>query len=318
MTAAEQLPNEFLTTISRDFPQDFLTRAADALETYGKDWTKVHPPKPSAVVFPRTTDEVSRFLKLCSQHHVAVVPSGGRTGLAGGAIAARGEVVLSLSKMARMDAVDPLAQTVHVQAGAVTEAVHHHCAPLGLTWPVDFASKGSSHVGGNISTNAGGVKVIHYGLTREWVLGLQVVLMSGEVLELNGALEKNNTGVDLRQLFIGSEGTLGVVTEATLKLTRVPGALDVFFFAVKDIPGVLKLFLEARRAPFPIMAFEMLTQNCLEAVTAARGIKSPFAEKSGAYVLLEVERPSSEGGQKILDQWLEGAFEQGLILDGTL
>src|SRR4029079_9034995 len=124
------------------------------------------------------------------------------------------------------------AQTVRVQAGAVTEAVHHHCAPHGLTWPVDFASKGSSQVGGNISTNAGGVKVIRYGLTRQWVLGLQVVTMAGEVLELNGALEKNNTGLDLRQLFIGTEGTLGIITEATLKLTSLPRKQEVFFFAL--------------------------------------------------------------------------------------
>src|SRR5262249_37014155 len=156
---------------------------------------------------------------------VAVVPSGGRTGLAGGAVAANGEIVLSLSRMRRMDPVDLLGSTVRVQAGAVTQAVHEHVAPHGLTWPVDFASKGSSQVGGNIATNAGGVKVIRYGLTRQWVLGLEVVLADGTVLTLGGptgALEKNNTGADLRQLFIGSEGTLGVITEATLKLTRLP------------------------------------------------------------------------------------------------
>src|SRR5438477_498950 len=119
----------------------------------------------------------------------------------------------------------------------------------GLTWPVDFASKGSSQVGGNIATNAGGVRVIRYGLTRQWVLGLQVVLASGALLELNGALEKNNTGFDLRQLFIGSEGTLGIITEATLKLTRLPDRADVFLFAVADLAAVLKLFREARRQP---------------------------------------------------------------------
>jgi len=147
-----------------------MTQDPRELETYGKDWTKVYPPRPSAIVFPRTTDEVSRFLKLCSAHAVAVVPSGGRTGLAGGAMAVQGEVVLSLAKMTAMQPVDVLAHTVRVQAGAVTEAVHKHCEPHGLTWPVDFASKGSSQVGGNISTNAGGVKVIHYGMTRNWVL----------------------------------------------------------------------------------------------------------------------------------------------------
>lgn len=312
------LPAGLLDAVRRDFPGDFLTRDPAELETYGRDWTKVFPPKPSAVVFPRTTDEVSRFLKLCTANRVAVVPSGGRTGLAGGAVAANGEVVLSLRRMTRMDPVDALSQTVRVQAGAVTEAVHKHCEALGLTWPVDFASKGSSHVGGNLATNAGGVKVIHYGMTRNWVLGLQVCLMDGTILELNGALEKNNTGTDLRQLFIGSEGTLGIITEATLKLVRVPAGLDVFFFSVADTAAVFKLFLEARRAPFEVMAFETLTRNCLEAVTVHRKLADPLGEKGGAYVLLEVQRPKSADAQATLDAWLEGVFAKALVLDGTL
>src|SRR6185437_8011155 len=214
------------------------------LATFGRDWTKVIDPAPAAIALPRSTSEVSRLLRLTAAHGIPVVPSGGRTGLAAGAVAARGELVVSLSRMRRMDPVDVLGATVRVEAGAVTEEVHRHTAPHGLTWPVDFASKGSSQVGGNIATNAGGVKVIRYGLTRQWVLGLQVVLASGEVLELNGALEKNNTGADLLQLFIGSEGTLGLVTEATLKLTRVPGHLDVLLFAVSDLAAVLRLFRE--------------------------------------------------------------------------
>jgi FAD/FMN-containing dehydrogenase len=316
--SSSSLPSAFIAQISERFPIDFMTQAPQELEAYGKDWTRVVSPRPSAIVFPRSTEEVSLFLRLCSEYQLSVVPSGGRTGLAGGAIASKGEIVLSLNRMNRMDPVDTLAQTVRVQAGAVTEAVHHHCAPDGLTWPVDFASKGSSQVGGNIATNAGGVKVIRYGLTRNWVLGLQVVTMDGKVLELNGALEKNNTGVDLRQIFIGSEGTLGIITEATLKLTRVPGALDVFFFAVEDIPAVLKLFQEARRAPFQIMAFEFLTQNCLQLVSESRKIQSPFQEAYPAYVLFEVERPSSPDAQGVLDRWLESLFEKSWLKNGTL
>lgn len=308
----------FLKHVSESFPHDFLSLNPDDLKTYGKDWTKVFAPAPSAVVFPRTTDEVSRFLKLCSQHQIAVVPSGGRTGLAGGAVAAHGEVVLSLTRMNQMGKVDVLAQTVRVQAGAVTEALHKHCEELGLTWPIDFASKGSSQIGGNISTNAGGVKVIHYGMTRNWVLGLQVVLMDGSILELNGALEKNNTGLDLRQMFIGTEGTLGVITEATLKLTRVPRALDVFFFALNDIAAVFQLFLEARRAPFTLTAFETLTHNCLEIVCDHLKLKKPFSEATGAYALVEFERPVSESARAELDAWLAGLFEKGLVSDGVL
>jgi FAD/FMN-containing dehydrogenase len=312
------LSPQFLAQVAAQFPSDFMTRDGSDLIQFGKDWTKVFAPKPSAIVFPRTTQEVSEFLKICSENEIAVVPSGGRTGLAGGAVAARGEVVLSLSRMTRLDAVDSLAQTVRVQAGVVTESVHQHCAPFGLTWPVDFASKGSSQVGGNIATNAGGVKVIRYGLTRNWTLGLQVVTLNGDILELNGALEKNNTGIDLRQLFIGSEGILGVITEATLKLTKVNESLDVFFFAVKDIPSVLNLFQEARRAQFQITAFEFLTQNCLDLVTDLRGLKSPFTGTYPAYVLLEVERPQSPHAQNELDEWLANLFEKGMVEDGTL
>ncbi len=312
-------PNpQFFAQLASQFPADFVSRSPDDLGNYGKDWTKVYPPRPSAICFPRSTAEVVRLVKLCLENRVAIVPSGGRTGLSGGAVAMNGEVVVSFTRMNKMGPVDTLSQTVRVEAGAVTEAVHHHCAPYGLTWPIDFASKGSSHVGGNIATNAGGVKVIHYGMTRNWVLGLQVVTMNGDVLELNGALEKNNTGLDLRQLFIGSEGTLGLITEATLKLSRVPSALDVFFFAVGDMAGALRLFHEARRAPFSLMAFEALTHNCLEAVGEHLRLQSPLSEKSGAYVLMEVERPHSPDAQSVLDQWLADLFEKGLVTDGTL
>lgn len=309
----QKLSDNFLSRIRADFPADFFTQSPESLEVFGRDWTRVFLPSPSAVVFPRTTEEVVRWMRLCSQERVAVVPSGGRTGLAGGAVAAHGEVVLSFNRMNRMEEVDPLSHTLRVQAGAITEAVHQHCLPHSLTWPVDFASKGSSQVGGNIATNAGGVKVIRYGLTRQWVLGLQVVTMQGEVLELNGALEKNNTGVDLRQIFIGSEGTLGVVTEATLKLTKIPGHLDVFFFAVDSMRGALKLFQEIRKSPFQISAFEFLARNCFELVSSSRNLKSPFLGSYPAYVLLEVESPQSDQ----LNDWLQGLFEKNLVLDGT-
>jgi FAD/FMN-containing dehydrogenase len=215
--------------------------------------------------------------------------------------------------MNRMDPVDLLGNTVRVQAGAVTEAVHQHCAQHGLTWPVDFASKGSSHVGGNIATNAGGVKVIRYGLTRQWVLGLQVVTAKGQVLELNGALEKNNTGVDLRQLFIGSEGTLGIITEATLKLMRLPGKQEVFLFAVPDVAAVLRLFRDARQAPLLLSAYEFFTDKCLARLQRHRKLRSPFEAPSGCYVLMEAEATDAAA----VEAWLGSLFERGLVTDGT-
>lgn len=310
------LPKEFESKIQSDFPDDFMTKNPEELKTYGKDWTKFYEPRPSAVVFPRSTQEVSRFLKLCSQFQVSVVPSGGRTGLAGGAVAKNGEVVLSLTRMRTIGEVDPLALTIKVQAGAVTQAVHEKCAPFGLTWPVDFASKGSSQVGGNIATNAGGVKVIRYGHTRNWVLGLQVVLMNGEILELNGALEKNNTGFDFRQLFIGSEGTLGVITEATLKLHALPENHEVFFFGLKDFHAVLRLFQEVRKSPFVVSAFECLTDACLQAVREVRKVAPPFQTSHPLYVLLELERPNAVPRES-LEPFLASLFENGWVDDGT-
>ena len=295
------------------FPADFASTDPAELETYGRDWTKVFSPHASLLCRPRTTDECSRLLAHCTKHRIAVVPSGGRTGLAGGAMATNGEWILCLERMRHIDKIDSLGLTVRVQAGAITEAVHQHCAEQQLFWPVDFASKGSSHVGGNIATNAGGVRVIRYGLTRQWVLGLQVVLASGEVLELNGALEKNNTGVDLRQLFIGSEGILGVITEATLKLTRLPKKVDVLLLSLPSLEAVLTLFERARAGPFTLMAYEFFTDKCLKRVIAHRKLKAPFDAPSSHYVLLEVEQVDGP-----LEDWLQTLFDGGLVTDGTL
>lgn len=328
-----------LDRLAAEFPPDFSTTDAAELREYGKDWTKTYAPDPVAIAFPRTTDEVSRVLKLCHELDYPVVPSGGRTGLAGGAVAPKRELVLSLSRMRDIGPIDVAARTVRVQAGAITEAVHERAKAEGLTWPVDFASKGSSCVGGNIATNAGGVNVIRYGLTRNWVLGLQVALADGRVLELNGALEKNNTGLDLRQLFIGSEGTLGVITEATLKLSPPPGPSDVFLFAARDLDVVLDVFGVCRRAGFTLNAFEFFTDRCLARVTKHLKLRAPFgggasAAAAGApsaarapsaealpagenrhYVLVDLERPADPS---VVEGWLEGVLAADGVLDGTM
>ena len=297
---------------------DRFTTDSAQLEAYGRDWTKIHTPAPSAIAFVETTEEVAALLRLCHEHDVPVVPSGGRTGLAGGAVAANGEVVISLDRMRRIDKVDALARTVRCQAGAVTAAVHEHCAEAHLTWPVDFASAGSSQIGGNIATNAGGVRVVRYGLTRQWVLGLQVVTMTGEVLELNGDLEKNNTGLDLRQLFIGSEGTLGIITEATLKLAPLPTASRVALLAVNGLRSGLEVFLSARQQnDFDLLAFEYLTDECLQLVLRDLDAAHPLSSPAEAYVLVEIETPTSAQADAA-EAWLGHLFERQLVIDGVL
>ncbi len=294
---------------------EFVKTESTELQEYGRDWTKAFPADPLAIVFPKTTEEVSKILKLCHQHQQAVVPSGGRTGLAGGAIAKNKEIVLSLKRMNQMGEVDPTARTLKVQAGAVTESVHDHCKVFNLTWPVDFSSKGSSTIGGNIATNAGGVNVIRYGLTRQWVLGLEVVLASGAVLELNGALEKNNTGVDLRQVFIGSEGTLGIITGATLKLAPIPKERDVILFAAQNLETVIKVFKKCRESAITLNAFEFFTDRCLARVQKHLGLSPPFSSRPSHYILMDIEHPEHPIS---IDTWLEELLTMDGITDGTM
>ena len=317
-TTRPELSPAFLAQAQSILGEGGFSREPSDLTHYGQDWSGILEPAPVAIAFPRTTEQVSALLRVCSEARVAVVPSGGRTGLSGGACAANGELVISLAKMSKMEAVDIASRTVRVQAGAVTQAVHEHCAAHGLTWPVDFASKGSSQVGGNINTNAGGVRVIHYGNTRNWVLSIQMVSMSGEIFELNGDLEKNNTGYDLRHLIIGSEGTLGIVTEATLKLTPPPKRAQVFLFAVENMGKVIELFSEARRGPFELLAFECLSSLCYQESLKFFKLAPPVGgDSAGVYVLMEIEDDGTDAASEASEMWLAGLFERSAVLDGV-
>ncbi len=218
--------------------------------------------------------------------------------------------------MRKLGPVDAIGRSVRVEAGAVTKAVHAHVEPDDLTWPVDFASSGSSQIGGNIATNAGGIRVVRYGTTRHWVLGLEVVTVSGELLQLNGALEKNNTGFDLRQLFIGSEGTLGVITAATLKLERPPRETRVALFGVETLQRALELYRSVRQAEGPVLlAFEFLSDACRRVVEEEGAATSPFSDDHPAYVLVELEAPA---GWSSVDAWMEQVVADGLVRDGVL
>ena len=179
---------------------------ADSLNAYGKDWTKHFAPAPTAIVFPKTIEQVQAIVRWANAHKVALVPSGGRTGLSAAAVAANGEVVVSFDYMNQILEFNEMDRTAVCQPGVVTAQLQQFAEDKGLYYPVDFASSGSSQLGGNIGTNAGGIKVIRYGMTRNWVAGLKVVTGTGELLELNRDLIKNATGYDMRQLFIGADG----------------------------------------------------------------------------------------------------------------
>ncbi len=300
------------------------TDAPDDLAYYGSDRCRGGwPVAPSLIVFPRSIAEVQAVVRACAAHGVAIVPSGGRTGLAGAATATSGEVVLSLEKMQRVLEVDVAARTLRCEPGLTLQAVHEAAAAHGLLYPIDYASKGSAQIGGSLATNAGGVKVLRYGLTRDWVLGLKAVVASGACLELGGALVKNNTGYDLRQLFIGSEGTLGVIVEVTLRLARPPADTLVALCAVPDDAAVLALFTRARASSLTLSAYEFFDDGCLHHVLAHRGGASPFATPSPRYVLLEIEIPVPGEPARVhshteLTTLLAEAVEAGEVDDALL
>ena len=283
------------------------------LVEYGKDWSKIRPPAPSGIVFPSSTDEVSRFLKLCFEHNQKVVPSGGRTGLSGGALAADGEWVLSLERMNRIGDVDLAAMQIKVQAGAITEAVRNECQAKGVTWPIHFGAIGSSQIGGNIATNAGGHQVLKYGSVRNWVVSLTSVLADGTVLNLDSGLEKSNTGLDLKQLFIGSEGTLGIVTEATLKLVVLSDRRSVVWVGVDSVSDALSILGNLRESRKILDAAELMDRSCVDAVVEHFKMKNPLSEECPYSFLLSVECEVDELEPLVL-LW----SENGWMKDGVV
>jgi len=290
-----------------------LTDAAD-LEHYGRDWTRRWTPAPLAIALPSEVMDVQTIMRWANEHGVAVVPSGGRTGLSGGAVAANGELVLSLERMHRVLSFDAVDRTLSVQAGMTLHAVHEAAKEHGLIYPVDFAARGSCSIGGNIATNAGGIRVIRYGNTREWIAGLTVVAGNGELLQLNRGLIKNSSGYDLRQLLIGSEGTLGVVVEATLRLTDPPPPSQVMLLALPSMDALMEVFA-LFRSRLALQAFEFFTDAALRHVLA-HGAQRAIDGEHPYYVVTEFD--ADESAQDAALAAFELGMERGWISDGVI
>ncbi|MBI1197027.1 MAG: FAD-binding protein [Phenylobacterium sp.] len=275
--------------------------------------------RPLAIVRPRSTEEVSRVLKAAHAAGAAVVPWGGRTGLVEGA-AAEGAIALSLERMNAVEAIDRTGSTMTVQAGCVLQAACDAADEAGLFLPLDLGARGSATIGGNISTNAGGNRVLRYGMMRDMVLGLEAVLADGTVVSAMNRLIKNNTGYDLKQLFIGSEGTLGVVTRAVLRLRPKPTSQNTAFLAVDGFDALPRLlrFLEAELSG-ALSAFEVMWPEFYELVTTepAKG-KPVLPHGHPYYVLVETLGAHPEADAERIETVLGEALEQGFIVDAAI
>jgi FAD/FMN-containing dehydrogenase len=291
-------------------------QAGDAIEPrHLGDWLVPAEPgvMPLAVALPRSTQEVAGVLRIAHEHGWPVVPQGGLSGLAGGGTPVHDCIALSLDRMRAIEELDPATGTITVQAGVALQRIQEAADEAGFFYGVDLGGRGSCQAGGNISTNAGGNRVLRYGMTREQVVGIEAVLADGTIVSSLGKMLKNNAGYDLKQLFIGSEGTLGVVTRAVLRLRPKPASQAVAFLGLPDYDSVVALLGAARRAlGDSLSAFEMMSPEFYTLGTTELGRRPPLETEHAFYVLVEILGTDQEADEARLYALVERALEDGI------
>lgn len=299
-------------------PSQIITDS-DVVQTYTTDWSGEIGDLPLAVLRPKTTEEVSQILALCNSHRCAVVPQGGLTGLAGGATIRGKAVALSLEHLQGVIEMDAHSATLTAWAGTPLEVLQQAAENAGFLLALDLGARGSCHIGGNIATNAGGNRVIRYGMTRDLVLGLEVVQADGTVLPMLNKMAKNNAAFDLKHLFIGSEGTLGVITKAVLKLhPKVTGA-NTALMALPNFEAVTQLLRYSQQQLSGLVsAFEVMWQDYYQAATTVGGQRAPLSAEYPIYVLMDLQSASPQSTEAQFEAVLEHAFNSGWVLDAAI
>lgn len=291
----------------------------DELSSRSNSYWDATPMTAKALVRPRTTAEVSEVLKLCHANAQTVVTHGGLTGTVEGAKATDTDIIVSLERMNLIEEIDTSGRTATVQAGCILQTVQQEIEDKGLLFPLDLGARGSCTIGGNVSTNAGGINVIRYGMMRELVLGLEAVLADGTVLSSMNRMLKNNAGYDLKQLFIGSEGTLGIVTRVVLKLAELPVSANSALVAMDDFQQVTDLlkFVDKSLGGH-LTSYEVMWDNYYKRVTEPGWHSSPMARDYKFYVVLEAQGADQQQDNIRFTAVMEQALEQGLIVDAVL
>lgn len=277
------------------------------------------PAKALALLRPRTTAEVSEALRICHENNQAVVTQGGMTNCVASADSREDEIVLSLERMKTIESIDITGLTATVGAGVVLQTLQEACREKDLLFPLDLGARGSCTLGGNAATNAGGINVLRYGMTRNLILGMEVVLADGTILSSMNQMLKNNAGYDLKQLFIGSEGTLGVITRLVLKLSPKPLTRQTALVALEDFQKVSELLQKTRRDfAGTLSAFEVMWGEYYKGVTEEGGHRAPFGRDHKYYLLLEAEGGDLETDEERFNSALERYYENGLIVDAVV
>ena len=276
----------------------------------------------SLLLKPKNTEEVSKILKLCNEYNIKVVPQGGRTGLCGGTIPSENgqEIMLSLERMNKIKDLNEANFTITVDAGCILNNIQNIADEKNFLFPLSLASEGSCTIGGNLSTNAGGINVLRYGMARDLVLGIEVVLANGEIWSNLTSLRKDNRGYDLKQLFIGSEGTLGIITSAVLKLFPAPRNIETALFAIPNTDAAIELLGLARNASADLLnAYELVSRIGMEMVIKhIPGAKEPIKDKYEWYVLIEFSSSSKNNLRQQMEDLFELALNKKIVFDGVI
>ena len=311
--------NTFLDELISTLGADVVQRGSEVPERYWTDWSGTPPERPLALVRPRSTDDVSRLLQLCSQHGVPVVPQGGLTGLAGAAVPTGETVAVSMERMNQIEELNTRTGVMQVQAGVTLQATQEAAVAAGMVFGVDLGARGSCQIGGNVATNAGGNGVLQHGMMREQVLGLEVVLADGTVLPMLRPMIKNNTGYDLKQFFIGAEGTLGIITRVMLRLRPAPQATATTLVAMPDFDSALAV-LKRMQSRFgnSVAAYELMWDSFVQASISWLKLSAPFAERHPLLALINVDGKDEAQLQADVQQVLEEAMEAGEVLDAIV
>ncbi len=294
-----------------------LVTGSDISDKYFSDWSGAKPCPPVALLRPKTTSELSTIMALCHEYDQPVVIQGGLTGLAGGATPQKGEVAISLERMNAIEEIDTTAMTLTAHAGTPLQTLQAAAAEHDLFVPIDLGARGSCMIGGNVSTNAGGTEVIRYGMTRSMVLGLEAVLADGTVINAMNKMVKNNSGYDLKHLFIGSEGTLGIVTRVVLQLQPQSRSTHTALCALSNYESVTQLLIELKRSlGSGLTGFELMWDNYYDkAIDAVPDLTSPFDKSHPFYLLVEYKDNDKAVGEQCFESTLFTQFEAGLLTD---
>lgn len=312
-------PNAAVDELLQTLPRNRIRLDAEIGERHYSDWTRMDPQRPRAVLLPRSTEEVSVMLAICHRHRQPVVPQGGLTGLVGGAHATSHEIALSLERMDQIESIDTAGSCMTVQAGATLESIQKAAVAAGLLCGIDIGARGSCTIGGNVATNAGGNRVIRYGMARDNVLGLEAVLADGTVISSLNTMIKNNSGYDLKHLFVGSEGTLGIITRVVLRLQPLPSTSQCAFLGLPSLEAALAVLQQARAAlGGSLSAFEVMWPGFYDFIVDIPAVRRPLAGQHGLYLLIEAFGSDEASDAVRFEDLLASLLEQGLVEDAAL